>query len=76
MSINMSLIYCISGLVSQNSYTKCASHFHRNKCILQRFLTSTVFFGDSEGIRFNNEISMYCYVRYMPKYALKIAVKH
>ena len=33
-------------------------------------------FGDSEGIRFNNEIIMCCYVRYMLKYALKIVVKH
>ena len=33
-------------------------------------------FWDSEGILFNNEISMCCYVRYMLKYALKNAVKH
>ena len=33
-------------------------------------------FWDSEGIRFNNEISMCCFVRYMLKYALKSAVKH
>ena len=33
-------------------------------------------FWDSEGIRFNNEIIMCCYVRYMLKYALQSAVKH
>ena len=33
-------------------------------------------FSDSEGIRFNNEISMCCYIRYMLKYTLKSAVKH
>ena len=33
-------------------------------------------FWDSEGIRFNNEISKCCYVCYMLKYALKSAVKH
>ena len=32
--------------------------------------------GGSEGIRFNNEIIMCYYVRYMLKYALKSAVKH
>ena len=47
---------------------------HGNKCLLERFLTLTVF-GDSEGLRFNNEIIMCCYVRYMLKYALKSAVK-
>ena len=31
---------------------------------------------DSEGIRFNTEMIMCCYVRYMLKYALKSAVKH
>ena len=33
-------------------------------------------FWDSEGIHFNNEIIMCCYVRYMLTYALKSAVKH
>ena len=33
-------------------------------------------FWDSEGIRFNNEIIMCCYVRYMLKCALQSAVKH
>ena len=33
-------------------------------------------FWDSEGIRFNNEIIMCCYIRYILKYALKSAVKH
>ena len=31
---------------------------------------------DSEGIRFNNKIIMWCYVCYMQKYALKNAAKH
>ena len=52
-----------------------ASHSHRNKCLLQRCLTSTVFVLDSEGIRFHNEIIMCCYVCYMLKYALKSVVK-
>ena len=29
-----------------------ASHSHRNKCLLQRYLTQTVFCLDSEGIPF------------------------
>ena len=29
------------------------------------------FFRDSEGIHFNNEIIIFCYVSYMLKYALK-----
>ena len=33
-------------------------------------------FWDSEGICFNNEIIMYCYVRFMLKCALQSAVKH
>ena len=33
-------------------------------------------FWDSEGICFNNEIIMCCYVRYMLKYALKSADRH
>ena len=33
-------------------------------------------FLDSEGIRFNNEIIMFCYMCYMLKYALKNAIKH
>ena len=33
-------------------------------------------FWDSEGIRFNNEIIMCCYVRYKPKYVLKSAFKN
>ena len=77
----MSLIYCISGLVSRISkqnvqIDEYASHSHRNKCLLQRFLTSTFVFWDTEGIHFNNKIFTCCYVRYMLKYALKSAVKH
>ena len=33
-------------------------------------------FWDSEGIHFNNEIIMCCYVRYMLQYSLKNADRH
>ena len=58
--------------VQNNAY---ASQSHRNNCLLQRCLTSTVFVLDCEGIRFNNEIIMCCYVCYMLKCALRSAVK-
>ena len=40
------------------------------------YFTYQLSFWDSEGICFNNEIIMCCYVRYMLKYALKSADRH